>query len=110
MMGSTLAIPLRKPSNFSGYGHAPVETRPNEEVHLVAKLAQAVRVRDEFIAVAAHELRNPMTPILGYVNILAVEPTFENRLPPAIAASLERSAGLIDHYIERATTLLNDPR
>jgi signal transduction histidine kinase len=72
MMGSTLAIPLRKPSNFSGYGHAPVEARPSEEVHLVAKLAQAVRVRDEFIAVAAHELRNPMTPILGYVNILAV--------------------------------------
>ena len=31
----------------------------------VEELHQAVRARDDFIAIAAHELRNPMTPILG---------------------------------------------
>ena len=31
----------------------------------VAELTEAVAARDTFIAVAAHELRNPMTPILG---------------------------------------------
>ncbi len=30
-----------------------------------AELIEAVAVRDTFIAVAAHELRNPMTPIVG---------------------------------------------
>jgi two-component system, OmpR family, sensor kinase len=106
-----LAIRLRKLSNFSGCGHPPVEARPREEVRLVAQLAQAVRARDEFIAIAAHELRNPMTPILGYVeHILAVSRRSEIDCPPAIAASLERLAGLIDHYIERATTLLNVSR
>jgi two-component system, OmpR family, sensor kinase len=110
-MGSTLAIPLRKLSNFSSYGRPPVAARLSEEDRLVAKLAQAVRARDEFIAIAAHELRNPMTPILGYVeHILAVSRRSEIDCPPAIAASLERLAGLIDHYIERATTLLNVSR
>jgi two-component system, OmpR family, sensor kinase len=111
IIGSTLAIPIRKLTNFSGSGHPPIEARPSEEVRLVAKLAQAVRARDEFIAIAAHELRNPMTPILGYVeHILAVSRRSEIDCPPAIAASLERLAGLIDHYIERATTLLNVSR
>ena len=110
-MGSTLASPLRKLSNFSGCGHSPVEARPSEEARLVSKLAQAVRTRDEFIAIAAHELRNPMTPILGYVeHMLAVSRRSEIDCPPAIAASLERLAGSIDHYIERATTLLNVSR
>jgi signal transduction histidine kinase len=110
-MGSTLAIPLRKLSNFSGCGHPAVEAQPGEEARLVAKLAQAVRARDEFIAIAAHELRNPMTPILGYVeHILAVSRRSEINCPPAIAASLERLVGVIDHYIERATTLLNVSR
>ena len=110
-MGSTLAIPLRKLSNFSSCGHPPVEARPSEEARLVAKLAQAVRARDEFIAIAAHELRNPMTPVLGYIeHILAVSRRPEIDCPPSIAAALERLAGLVDHYIERATTLLNVSR
>ena len=73
---------------------------------LIAKLAQAVRARDEFIAIAAHELRNPMTPILGYVEYaLAVSRRAEIDCPQAIAVSLERLAGLIAHYVKRATTL-----
>ena len=32
-----------------------------------AKLREAVAARDTFLAVAAHELRNPMTPIVGRV-------------------------------------------
>ncbi len=33
----------------------------------VAELAAAVEARDTFIAVAAHELRNPMQPMIGHI-------------------------------------------
>ena len=34
------------------------------------ELAEAVAARDTFIAVAAHELRNPMTPMIALVELL----------------------------------------
>ena len=44
-----------------------------QHARLVAELTQAVRARDAFIAIAAHELRNSMTPMLGYVeHILSI--------------------------------------
>ena len=36
----------------------------------LAALTEAVAARDSFIAVAAHELRNPMTPIIGQLELL----------------------------------------
>ena len=56
---------------------------PGGSFPTAAELTRAVHARDEFLAIAAHELRNPMTPILGYVeHILAVgrRPEIE---PPA---------------------------
>lgn len=35
-----------------------------------AQLADAVAARDAFLAIASHELRNPMTPIVGRVSVL----------------------------------------
>ena len=35
-----------------------------------SELAEAVATRDTFIALAAHELRNPMTPMSGLVELL----------------------------------------
>ena len=32
-----------------------------------AELTAAITARDQFLSVAAHELRNPMTPIYGHV-------------------------------------------
>jgi two-component system, OmpR family, sensor kinase len=86
---------------------APLSQPPR----LVAELAQAVHARDAFIAIAAHELRNPMTPILGYVeHILSVGRRPESECPEAIIVALERLAGLIAEYIKRATTLLDISR
>ncbi|HLX05445.1 MAG TPA: histidine kinase dimerization/phospho-acceptor domain-containing protein, partial [Candidatus Binatus sp.] len=31
---------------------------------LIEQLREAVRIRDDFLAIASHELRNPLTPIL----------------------------------------------
>jgi signal transduction histidine kinase len=86
---------------------APADGR----ARLVAELRQAVHARDEFIAIAAHELRNPMTPILGYAeHILSGCRRRESACPDAIIVALERLAGLIAEYVKRATTLLDVSR
>lgn len=38
--------------------------------HRIAELIAAVEARDTFIAIAAHELRNPMAPIIGQIELL----------------------------------------
>jgi two-component system, OmpR family, sensor kinase len=70
-----------------------------------------VHARDAFIAIAAHELRNPMTPMLGYVeHILSIVRRSESECPEAIIVALERLAIQIAEYIKRATTLLDISR
>ena len=51
---------------------APPPSEPTLEdlQYRVAELTEAVAARDAFIAVAAHELRNPMTPIIGQIELL----------------------------------------
>jgi two-component system OmpR family sensor kinase len=83
----------------------------SQHARLVAELTQAVHARDAFIAIAAHELRNPMTPMLGYVeHILSVGRRPESECPEAIIVALERLANQIAEYIKRATTLLDVSR
>jgi signal transduction histidine kinase len=52
---------------------------PEDEVSELAELRQlaetlrqSVRARDDFIAIAAHELRNPMTPIVGVAELALI--------------------------------------
>jgi two-component system OmpR family sensor kinase len=76
----------------------------------IAELVASVRARDEFISLAAHELRNPMTPILFEVERLLVAARRLPEPPAAIVAGLERLERLIDAYVKRATTLLDVSR
>jgi two-component system, OmpR family, sensor kinase len=111
MEGKTeLATKIRRLSD--DFARPPARTAPwSQHARLVAELAQAVHARDAFIAIAAHELRNPMTPILGYVeHMLSVGRRRESECPEAIIVALERLAGLIGEYIKRATTLLDISR
>lgn len=74
----------------------------------IVELKEAIRARDEFISVAAHELRNPMTPILGQVELLLLTARqFDGKLPPQITTGLESLQRLIETYIDRATVLLD---
>jgi two-component system, OmpR family, sensor kinase len=76
----------------------------------VAELMEAVAARDAFLAVASHELRNPMTPILAQVQRLrrisegSGDPGYE------IARGLGRLERLVEHYVRRATALLEVSR
>jgi two-component system, OmpR family, sensor kinase len=83
----------------------------SQHARLVVELTQAVEARDSFIAIAAHELRNPMTPMLGYVeHILSVARRPESECPEAIIIALDRLANQVGEYIKRATTLLDVSR
>ena len=64
-------------------------------------------MRDNFLAVAAHELGNRMTPIIGRVQILhraASRPDFHAE---RLVENLAQIEWLITHYLKHATTLLD---
>src|ERR1051325_2735561 len=77
----------------------------------IAELETEIRARDDFLAIAAHELRNPMTPIAGRVGLLLkLARRAADRVPPEIVSGLERLEHLVDAYVRRATTFLDISR
>lgn len=82
-----------------------------EELQLrITELAEAVAARDTFIAVAAHELRNPMTPIIGQVDLLLAAVRAGRCPPDQLERRLERLQRSIRHYLKRAAILLDISR
>jgi two-component system, OmpR family, sensor kinase len=84
-------------------------TDNEDHQQLVAELKSAIAARDEFIATAAHELRNPMTPVLGQVQLLLSMAVREGA-SPAFVSRLERLERAIGHYVRRASVLLEISR
>jgi two-component system OmpR family sensor kinase len=83
----------------------------SDKDRLIEELRDAVRARDEFVAIAAHELRNPMTPILMQVNMLMASARNPLRCrPEVIAPRLERLEQAVEAFIRRSTTLLDVSR
>src|SRR5204863_8194423 len=111
MEGETeLATKIRKLSDSFALRRAHTALL-SQHARLVVELTQAVRARDAFIAIAAHELRNPMTPILGHIQyILLIGRRPDSGYPEAVIIALERLEGLIGEYIRRTTTLLDVSR
>lgn len=78
---------------------------------LIEELRQAVRARDEFVAIAAHELRNPMTPILMQVHSLITAASDPNRCrPDVLAPRLDLLEHAVRDFVRRSTTLLDVAR
>src|ERR671929_1474064 len=78
---------------------------------LVAALREAVRARDEFVAIAAHELRNPMTPILMQVGgLLAAARDPRRCRPELLAPRLEILELAVREFVRRSTALLDVSR
>ena len=86
----------------------------------VAQLREAVQARNEFISIAAHELRNPLTPLLLTVQSLrrttewqAGERQAGERqagTPDPIAAGLARLDRVVQHYVKRCDSMLDISR
>jgi two-component system, OmpR family, sensor kinase len=76
----------------------------------ISELTESVAARDTFIAIAAHELRNPMTPMLGHIDLLLLAVRAGNCSPEQVERRLERIQFAMRHYLRRATILLNVSR
>lgn len=75
-----------------------------------AILLDAIAARDSFIAVAAHELRNPMTPMMGQLERLLTAVKLRKLSPEQIEQRLEAIQQIMNHYAKRATVLLDVSR
>jgi two-component system, OmpR family, sensor kinase len=76
----------------------------------VARLREAVEARDAFLAVAAHELRNPMTPIIGRIQILARAVRRRDFQVERLIQGLDEIEWSITRYLKRANVLLDVSR
>lgn len=76
----------------------------------IAELRDAVRVRDEFISIAAHELRNPMTPLLMTVQSMRRMAERHPETAEQIVTGLARLDRVVLHYINRCNSLLDISR
>jgi two-component system, OmpR family, sensor kinase len=77
----------------------------------ITALREAVRARDDFISIAAHELRNPMTPLVGQINLLRKNARNAGAaVPERILHGIERLDLIVRRYIRRTTTLLDISR
>jgi two-component system OmpR family sensor kinase len=95
---------------------SPVAVAPPEDDTIeflqrrVAGLAEAVAARDTFIAVAAHELRNPMTPIIGQIDLM-LRAVRAGRCPQdQVEQRLVRIQHTMHRYVKRAEILLDVSR
>ena len=76
----------------------------------VARLREAVQARNEFIAVAAHELRNPLTPLLMTVQSMCRTVERQAGTPAPIVAGLARLDRVVQHYVGRCDSMLDIAR
>ncbi len=74
------------------------------------RLAEQVAARDSFLAVAAHELRNPITPIVSRIALLRKAIARGNLAPDKLSHDLEQIDWLFALFVKRATTLLDVSR
>ncbi|HYG75591.1 MAG TPA: ATP-binding protein [Planctomycetota bacterium] len=68
--------------------------------HSVIKNSQACDRRDEFLAVLEHELRNPLTPMLAWTEVLKQD--------PAITPNMRRAVEAIEKSVRQQRTLVED--
>lgn len=75
-----------------------------QEVHeSLQKAKEAMRARDEFLAIVSHELKTPLTPILGWVSMLQVS------LPKELLnENLSHAFEVIERNVRAQSQLIND--
>lgn len=90
---------------------APVARRKGEPLDIVAvfrdvtRRARIERLKEEFISVAAHELKTPMTALQGYIELLLSESAgqvtpIQERFLQIIKTNVERLAELANNLLD----------
>jgi two-component system, OmpR family, sensor kinase len=108
------AIPIRTNDTPANPREPLTEAQSPTEIEQlkrrIAELEEAVAARDNFLATAAHELRNPMTPILGQVERLNRMVSRGSWNAAQIGAGLDLVEQLVRLFIKRSTMLLDVSR
>jgi PAS domain S-box-containing protein len=73
-----------------------------ERTNALRTAEEATRSRDEFLAIVSHELKTPMTPILGWINILREDSGSLD------ADSRNHALEVIDRNVRAQSQLVND--
>ena len=105
----------RKRQDRKAVGRMPPAKGPRvREAALAARVADLeaeLRARDDFLLIAAHELRNPMTPISARLELLLARARqMSGGVPAGLLHGLELLEGLVNAYLRRATSLLEVAR
>ncbi len=102
-------IPIEGPATFVAFLRDITERRHAEQLlrrseqqnaRLVQSLREADRRKNEFLAMLAHELRNPLAPIRNAVQVL--------RLTGSNAASVASASAMMERQIGQMVRLVDD--
>lgn len=74
--------------------------RADELERLNDRLARAIAFREELVEMVSHELRNPLTPILGFTEVLRRSAPGDGSDPSAALDAIERNARRILSLID----------
>ena len=103
-LGRTIFVQSMSETSVRRFGSA---TDIHEQVENQKKLSQAVRSRDEFLSIASHELKTPLTSLKLQLQLRSLnlrrkklEPFTEDNLAKLFAADL--------HQIDRITRLIDE--
>src|ERR1700728_3091600 len=83
---------------------APQPADDDGRNRLIEELREAIKARDNFLAIATHELRNPMTPILLCLQLIRVAQRSKD--DAKMTLELDRLERQIKHFIGRTKVLL----
>jgi two-component system, chemotaxis family, CheB/CheR fusion protein len=74
----------------------------------VAELAEADRAKNEFLAMLAHELRNPLAPLLNGVELLKAVGGAAGGAARLDAGLIDETRAMMEHQIRNLTRMVDD--
>jgi signal transduction histidine kinase len=85
-----------------------VQSPTQDSEQRLRDLEQAIRARDDFLAIAAHELRSPLHALALRLNVL--ERQAETQADPALREEIAKARRSAERYVRRAVVLLDVSR
>lgn len=111
--GSLRWIAIAAEAHQAAYAHGPTvigivhdvtEVKRAEEEHarVVEELSRAVHISEMFVGILSHDLRNPLSAILGGAQLLAMDAKDEKatRILKLVASSGQRMGRMIDQLLD----------